>query len=169
VNQFNPSLGTLESVTLTLTETIGGTSTITNNNSTVLPVPYKWDVGDTITLTDAALSQFSLTVDSPTFSATVNSHLTSSSQTITGSGGLSPISDSVSPYYGTGQLDLLVSAAAFQGTVTSGANGSVNIAGTSDATLEVTYDYLPTPLPAGLLLFAPGLAGLVIGKKRLSK
>jgi hypothetical protein len=68
-------------------------------------------------------------------------------------------------------MEYITEAFFFQatGTSTTLTFTSTDTAGSADGAVigDVVAD--PVPLPAGLLLFAPGLAGLVIGKKRLNR
>jgi choice-of-anchor C domain-containing protein len=66
---------------------------------------------------------------------------------------------------------LLENSFVFQatGTSTTLSFTSDDPSGSTDGAVVGDVQVDPVPLPAGLLLFAPGLAGLVIGKKRLNR
>jgi len=176
LQQFIPSMGTLNSITLdlsaifnygtqfenkspnsgsTVTKTIDQRLTI---GSTLLDTgnanySRNWTVGKYDGLVDyAGTSGFTV---SDTNGAT-NVHLT-----FTGA--------DMASYIGTGTLPLAVSSYAdFSGGFTGG-NGSFINTQNFNTAATVTYDYTPTPIPAAAWMFGSGLVGLVGIRRRLAK
>jgi hypothetical protein len=159
IAQFNPALGTLDSLTITVTGTTTGTATITNNSSI------------TGTYTDAIFTM--LTVDDPTktpilgaspafpVNVTIASGSTVTTPTSTGSATNTITTNTgLSTYLGTGSVDFFVSGSG-AATITGPTPFSISQITDAGATLSVTYNYAAVvPEPSTLALCGLSLIGI---------
>jgi hypothetical protein len=172
LDSFNPALGTLTGVSLTLSGTVtpelqfynfsGSPDTFINGSTTGtfnLSFP-----GDPLMVTTATgtLSTGNITTSNPT---TIGTNPTSLNQTINIGW------QYWSQYEGTSPVGLT----AYLGTFSSGAtfdsrNGQVFVGGNALANGSVTVDYTynATPIPAAAYLFGSGFLGLIGIRKKLN-
>lgn len=163
--QFNSALGALDSISFSLTETVQGAVTVTNNDNvsqnTTTPVSVY------LTLERPDLSTLVADTNNATFiqsnlgahSSTVFSYLPSST---TGTADLNPLASSdLALFAGTGSVALPVIASAFgepDGPQLASLDLDLQIA----ASATVTYDYAPlsaVPLPQSWIMLLSGLLG----------
>jgi hypothetical protein len=171
VNQFNTSLGTLNSVTITLdvngaaetsvTENVGtsGTFYIAEDSYVLLDSPDP--------LLDIAIGSGGLAEDpsytSPTISLTSGQTYDFGIVSLTGT----PVSESIDPTYfslfeGAGTLTFDATSLSGYGAYGGGSNQTVNITNNDSGTVTVEYDYSSNniiPEPGTLTLFGTGLLG----------
>lgn len=162
IPQFNPALGTLNSINISLTGQTAGLATVTNNSG--VTGTYLVDLFATLALLDPTSA--TLLTNSPDF----NSSLTILDGHSATTFGLSPLTtESVTltsgfaPYVGTGDATFTVN-----GTGNAGVSGPTAFTVTSLtsglANLTVTYNFQPVPEPSyltgfvGLGLFVSGMA-----------
>lgn len=163
LSDFNPALGTLTGVTLTLISydtiesevvNLTGQSQTYSGATASLPVTLTALGGQTATTTGVA-GPFSGTVAGPQFTTAI----AGTSQVVVSTSTLVAPGDLVL-YEGAGNtfgVNVLVSGGSYSG---SAPGGTVAFAGngTSCGTVEVTYDYVPVPEP-GTLIAGLGLLG----------
>jgi len=157
--QFNPSMGTLTSITFTLDGQTIGSATVTNNSGAT--GDYLVAIFTDLTLLDP--SNNTLASISPSFiqkltiadgaSGTASGTSLSSTDSAT-------ITSGFSPYVGSGDVTLTVTGVGF-----AAANGptpySVNSTTSGQGTISVTYNSTSVvPEPATLALFGSGLLAL---------
>lgn len=190
LDKFDPSLGTLNSVTIELTSTYTDTPTIVsaiNNGETT--TDFFADGTLTLLLKGTGLIADQSPSTSPLVSAkcTLASGDTCSNQTATGPGSATapgPFNATTSgltlaPFIGTGQFDLTASISSALTPRTSPDNGSsfadnASMSGSllSDwaGTVKVTYDFTPVagtaPEPLTLYLLAGGLGAIALMRRR---
>lgn len=170
--KFDPSLGTLNSVTLDLTSIFNFATKFENkspnSDSTVNKIiDQQLTIGGN--LLDTGKVTYSKTWVTGKYDGTID-YAGTSGFTVAESSGqttrkLTLTGAAISSYIGAGSLQLDVhSHAAFSGGFTGG-NGSFMNTQDYAATANVTYDYTPTPIPAAAWLLGSGLLGL-LGIKR---
>jgi|GEM_PF-1620124 len=178
LQQFNSSLGTLNSVTVNLSSDFNYYTTLTNSGSST-PITGTFTVyqqfqivgpGQTLPMLNAGSADnytYKTTLSNIANGATAtntanNTNLTSNNVTISGA--------ALANYIGTGNqsFDVYNTQTTYEGI--SGGNYSTNGVDKSfDTTVQVTYDYTPTPIPAAAYLFGSGLLGLVGIRKKMQK
>lgn len=159
-SQFNSSLGTLNSVSLSLVANLGDSSvtaiTLPGGSG---PWPISWNYSGSVSLSGFALS--SAWNGSGTVSANPSAPLTSESISI----GLSDpsastllITSDLSQFIGGSTFDLagaLNTAASWGSTPNNNnANELANFLPDAGGTLEVTYNYTPSPVPEPTTMIA---------------
>jgi hypothetical protein len=187
-DQFNPKLGTLDSVVMTLTATVSNDYRLdfpATPEATRLIVA---DTGNSSVLTDP--TELAKQTDGPTVTVFAPDHTT---QIFGAPGTMQPISsidmtepgpltlsglltkttttyprtvDSSTPgllasFIGPGTISLDVTAMAFSSFYSSSGNGTGQITTQANATVTVQYLYTPAsiPEPSGLILLTLGLGG----------
>lgn len=174
VQQFDSSLGLLDSVDLEFISNVTGSATVTNTGAS--PANVKFQLGSTVTLVDALNNQQLLSVN-PT--KTGSSFAVPVGQTVTAS----PLqaTDSITQNFtdnlflqsftGNGNRSFLFSAIAESGVFGSG-NVSSQVSTFADGFLKVTYNYSdkpPTTIPEPSTLLGIGLIagfGLLSQRKK---
>ena len=191
--QFNPALGTLQSVTLdfssalstTLTVANSGTSTSSGSVKTELQVVVQ-DSGDNLTTPGADPVPYSLTGISQldylsskyTYSLGIGDQSTSSA--LTGSGtssdtyNISSLNGAaiLSEFTGTGSINLTGTTFTQTNLTNTGGNTSSSQVTFGNLTGTVTYTYLPTvtaPEPSTWAMMLGGLGILVFWQTRLRR
>jgi hypothetical protein len=173
-NQFNPALGTLQSVTVssqgflndlgvTFTNTDGQTETVTSFQET-------FQVGLTGPGTLSQTSSGSLpAIPSFILNSGATSTYTGSPPTINGNVASNTFTSSLGAYEGSGNVTFTGTGVAYD-TFAGGSNIKVDPVAEASQTVTLTYDYIPTPSPEPFSMSLSGI-GLVllsvIGRKRL--
>lgn len=173
LSQFDPALGTLTKVTLTLdADTSGGTIDWDNEADVITDVTL--GIGAEVTATGPAglvVVAVPLQIDSATGIAADNDvaadFIGADSFSITG--GTGSDSDSamliagLTPYIGAGSFNVDIAAVGEIFLSTIGGFGPIGnqVFGTTEGTVTVTYEFTAVPEPATMLLLGTGLAGLV--------
>jgi hypothetical protein len=175
LNQFNPSWGTLTSVTVTLFsyDTIssvvfspsGQTASFTGASAT-FPVA--------VSLSDALGDLNNLTLRNNGTAGPFSGSLPGPGMIVAGSANLpeqsASITPTLAPYEGAGQFSFDVLVANSNGSYSGNGGSSLFFGGNafSYGTVEVDYNYTPNPVPeSGTLLSGLGLAGIcVVGLTR---
>ena len=174
-NQFNPALGTLESVTVSSQGFLNDLSVAFTNTDGVTENVYSYQETFQIGLAGPGISQ-----NSSVASVILGSFPVLSGQTITdnlapptvnGSLVSNTLSSSLGAFEGTGEVTFTGTSAAQQN---SSANANLQVSPVAEAsqTVTVTYDYKPTSTPEPFTMSLSGI-GLVllslIGRKRLAR
>jgi hypothetical protein len=176
IPQFNPSLGTLNSVDLTLTPTFGafGSSAFNSSSSPqtaagfTVSNPFGSLVNSGLGLSASWASSDSLT--SPTYIAAAGPFVITDGPALPFSFTATPGSTSVGPsgFTGAGDYNLVVTGSA---TGTSSGTGNplgASFYGNVGGGLEVDFNYTPAPVPepATIGLLASGLLGAFAFRRR---
>jgi uncharacterized repeat protein (TIGR01451 family) len=150
LNQFNPSLGELQSVVITENGSI--TSTIKAENTSPSPSTINATVAGTMTLSGPGISgPLTLLQNAGTFNASAydgtldfggTSGITFAPQSANGSAQITLTGSQLTAFEGTGTVALTESANATSSATGSG-NLIVSIASTGQASVTVTYTYIP--------------------------
>lgn len=179
VNQFNSGLGTLTSVTFTMTlETWGGYYTIVNATAPSTAVSGTMFMGANAYLFGMLAPSGSPNSLSQMFAGetdTFNLAATGDSQTINGPAvddrnTTGPESDTVSPalfnyYQGTGSYEIrFVSSTGSRHEASGAVNGSFGTM-SSQGYLTVSYEYEPVPEPTSLGLVLLGVGAMAVRRR----
>jgi hypothetical protein len=170
--QFNTSLGTLQSVTLSFSSDLQTTLTVTNTALSSSSGTAKTELQ--LTINDggnhlASSPQFDIL--SPAYSYSLNSGdssssgLLSQSSTSNNTYTTAPV---LAEFTGTGNFG--ITATTFTQTVLSntGGNTAASQVTQADLTGSVTYTYIPVPEPSSALMALTGL-GMVAGFRRFGR
>jgi hypothetical protein len=148
VSQFNPAVGTLQSVSISNAGSI--TSDVkAENTSTSSPSTITATIGGDLLLTgpggltiNTSLQQYAGTFNATTFDGTLDFAGTSGkdfgSQTASGTQSLSLSGSAMAPFLGTGTVQMTENATA---TSTASGGGNLLISATSDAAAQITVTY----------------------------
>jgi len=168
---FDPALGTLTKVTLTLDANTSG-GTIAWDNEAPISTDITLGIGGEVTavgLAGVTAIAVPLQTDSATGIDADNDGAadfigTDAFSVVGGSGSDSDsgvLTSGLAPYIGLGTFDVTVSGVYDIYLSTTGGFGPVDpVAGITDGTVTVTYEYTPVPEPSTALLVAGGLLGL---------
>ncbi|MEA5616393.1 choice-of-anchor E domain-containing protein [Cronbergia sp. UHCC 0137] len=164
VQQFNPSLGTLDSVEFEFSGSITGNASVTNTSNSL--ARFRLSLGGDLSLIDALDSQSLFSINpstiSPQYSLAVGGTLQTPTLTATDLTSQTYTSGAFfQSFIGTGNRNFLFSALAESGIIGSG-NLTSTITTLAGGDLTVTYNYTEapqaTPEPSALLAF-----GLISG------
>jgi hypothetical protein len=170
VQQFNPSLGTLTGVTLSVDATVTGYIQIVNIGSTSYTFTNA-TASVPVTVTGPGVptpTSVSTTATATLASGTAAPGLNSYAGVTASSTGLTPVAMSAwGMYTGTGTFDGTIASTAtggtFSGTGGPGSQGKLFFGGTATAggTIDVTYTYISAvvPEPNSMALLGIGMAG----------
>lgn len=173
--KFNPALGTLTKVTLTLNGQTSG-STLLFDNEAASPGTVSLQVGTTITATSSFLSALVATPAQTASGSVTADELMDGSGDFTGPDSLSLIGGSgtdtdfnsstapgvLSAVTGPGTISVDLSNSIFTSSSTSGIFGPVSpTAGTFSGNVTVEYEYNLVPEPSSALLGGLGLLALM--------
>ncbi len=174
---FDPALGTLTKVTLTLDANTSGGSIAWDNEA-----PFETDVtlgiGAEVTavgLAGITLVAVPLQIGSAVGIAADNDGPadfvgTDSFSVVGGSGSdsdMAMLTMGFGAYVGLGTFDVVVSAIVETFLSTTGGFGPIApVPGSTDGTVTVTYEFIPIPEPATVFLVTSGFAALAVRRKR---
>jgi hypothetical protein len=180
-NQFNPSVGTLTSVVVSVTVNmvaevdvynVNGPSEMFTNATTSVPVslsgPASLSVGATVTTTPISGTVIG-TQGNPSlgYGLYTQSGLTA---TASNSVTLSTMA-ALAPYIGVGMANLPFSLVASPGVYSGTGPAGVAFGGSASvgATITVTYNYVPVPEPASIALLGLGSIAGLVGRRVLRR
>lgn len=166
--QFNPSLGTLTSVSLSLTGSISTTLTVNNTSlsasSGTAKTEVQFSVGQALGLTDPVIDLFS-----PTYAYTLAPGGSSSSGLLTKTGSSSDtytLGSILAAFTGVGNI--VLPASTFTQTLLANTGGNTASSQVTDASLTgtVVYNYTAVPEPTSLAIAGLAAAALALRKRR---
>lgn len=155
--QFNPTLGTLLSVSLTYGEDVTNTGTLTNGNR---PLLFGFEGKSELTQSTLGIDQTSEIIEIGTLSANSSINV-NGSQSKTGG----PVNELLPFFTGTGNVDFTLTGTGLADLL-GGGNISDKVNTNAGGFVSVTYDYNPVP-EAGTLISLGGL--LAIGGLQLRR
>jgi hypothetical protein len=166
LSQFDPALGTLLKVTLTLDANTSA-GTIAWDNEALIATDITLGIGAEVTavgLAGVTAVAVPLQTDSADFIGT-------DAFAVVGGTGSDSDSDELlagfGAYIGLGTFDVTVSSVVETFLSTTGGFGPIDpVPGMTDGTVTVTYEYTPIPEPTTVLLVAGGLAALAATRTR---
>lgn len=158
LSQFNPSLGSLSRVTLSLSRTVDAAVFCQASSS---PTTFRYYLANQAAwvMSGITLGEFTYTLTNyPAVTAISDQNYHTMPQNQTDNSPIHQFTSDFAPFIGTGTFATeLFEAAAFGGIFGNGRFGS-SFQVTAEAT--VTYDYTHVPLPPTVLLLGSGLLGL---------
>lgn len=165
---FDPSLGTLTSITISVLGNTTGNATITNGSGGA--ATYTGTLFTSIQVADAAHNVLASASPSFPFSIIVPAGSSATTPTETGTAtGLSFVPSSDWDLYTiTGDIHFLVSATGNAET-TGTTPFDISTSTSADATITITYNFAEIPEPATMALLGAGFVGLAIFSKGLRR
>ena len=172
--KFNSALGTLNSVDVYLWGNVTGNLKFTNNSNNsknysqaTLGTDLTLQLPSALFLTVQAVHSYTPNILVPKLSTVTSDIFNAASSTTQSYSDLATLS----AFTGTGNIDLLVESMGFAGYLGS-SNLTVESFSDSAASIQVTYDYTPTPPPIAtpepstLMLLGGSLVGLAFWRRR---
>ena len=169
--QFDPSLGTLNLVTIDLNASLSTIITITNASGSSSNGFGITQVELTVDDAGNNLNNPAITLTSPTFSYSLGAGGSTTSLALTQNGTshdvyINPLV--IAEFTGTGTFAL--NASTFTQTLLANTGGNTFASQVTDADLggSVTYDYSPVPEPATIAMLSLGFVGMFRRRRKLS-
>lgn len=174
---FDPALGTLTKVTLTLDANVSG-GTISWDNEALVATDVTLGIGAEVTAVGlAGITAVAVPLQTGTGigidadnDGAADFIGTDAFSVVGGSGSDSDFDEllaGLGVYVGLGTFDVTVSSVVETFLSTTGGFGPIDpVPGMTDGTVTVTYEYTPVPEPGTVLLLASGLAALAAGRRR---
>jgi hypothetical protein len=185
VDQFDPTLGTLQSVKFTLEGDLQGTYRFQNNSPSDIYAYWaqKGDVSITYGTTISLLASVSNPTPWPTFQYFVQNYETIGNKVgpVAPSGQITgptiqisqtqiyTFTSGLSPFVGSGSLPFGFVANSALMYVVEGGNYVSNFSTNAKGVITADYTYQPVPIPAGLWLLGSGLVGLIGIRRRVNR
>ena len=170
IKQFDPGLGTLSFLTITLTGDVEGSASITNSNTNTKT--YRVTLASDVTLIDALLNVMVAIL--PTYTTTVAGP-GNSTMSVSGYGGDTQTNSyndapTLSEFTGTGNLSATLDGEGSNGFM-GGSNSTFVANATTGGSVTIVYTYVPgrvtsTPEPLTSCLIGSGLVALGLLKPR---
>lgn len=166
VQQFDSSLGTLQSVTITISSSgsLSGTITAGPTNITILSgaigkgvFAYSTQIGSI-----SLYSSNMIDVAPPFIPVAANQTYNVGQAGVTGNASQT-LTSNLNAFIGSGSFDLVLGTMSITSLTVSGGTYTYDVVGNAGATVTVTYEYEPSspvPEPSTLLLLGSGLVAL---------
>ena len=172
-NKFNPALGTLTSVSVTVSYDFTHTSTVTFFTPGTIGTAAVQNVisvqrPDGTGIASATATDYS---QSTTFNpATMKLNQPITLSPVTSSGSIGPLllttSADLSLFTGTGTISLPVVASSLASMPTNNGNGAAAVTTQADAKVTISYTYTAVPEPSSAVLLGLGGAGFCLYRRR---
>lgn len=179
-NQFDSSLGTLNSVTYSFSGSVGGTAQAENQDASPatidlsLEAQMKAERPGTSTVVSQIFPLASFTFNAAAYDGTLDYGGTSgiTLTDLTGSDSISnTISTSLADFIGTGTVSVPVFASGLS-SANGGGNTTSHFTTQAGASLTITYDYTAPPSvpePMSILLLGVGVTGIGLVRRRRTR
>ena len=168
--EFNPALGTLQSVTLNLSYSFSTTLTVSNGSPDGSSGTVKTEVQITLQDGGGNLNAPEIDANSPAFAYTLGAgqSLTSGLLTKSGNDGGNTYTLPAVLAEFTGPGTIVLPASTFTQTLLANTGGNTSASQITDASLTgtVTYEYLVVPEPTTIALVGVGLLGALTIRRR---
>ena len=175
--QFDPTLGTLNSITFSMTSSCEGQG-FAENMSTMSGSSFSWELSALVQLKrpdNSVLLQIQPFETSPIY----NLGVYDGAMNFTGASGVTdplnasdtvslttpPPVDDLALFTGIGSVDLTATATA-KSKVVGGGNIAMGASTKAGVGATITYDYTPVPEPGSLVALLSGLGGLILHRRR---